>query len=47
MHDKLIQKLEILSDAAKYDASCASGSAGKRQAGKLDKAGIGSPALSI
>ena len=42
MHDKLIQKLEILSDAAKYDASCASGSAGKRQAGKLDKTGIGS-----
>jgi len=42
MHDKLIQKLEILSDAAKYDASCASGSAGKRQADKSDKSGIGS-----
>ncbi|VEL98125.1 putative DNA modification/repair radical SAM protein [Alteromonas sp. 76-1] len=42
MHDKLIQKLEILSDAAKYDASCASGTAGKRKAGKTDKTGIGS-----
>ncbi|WP_394221278.1 putative DNA modification/repair radical SAM protein [Alteromonas gracilis] len=42
MHDKLIQKLEILSDAAKYDASCASGSAGKRKADKNDKTGIGS-----
>ncbi|MBT0587040.1 putative DNA modification/repair radical SAM protein [Alteromonas oceanisediminis] len=42
MHDKLIQKLEILSDAAKYDASCASGSAGKRKAGKTEKTGIGS-----
>ncbi|NMH60591.1 putative DNA modification/repair radical SAM protein [Alteromonas ponticola] len=42
MHDKLIQKLEILSDAAKYDASCASGSAGKRKAAKTDKTGIGS-----
>ena len=42
MYDKLIQKLEILSDAAKYDASCASGSAGKRKAGKTDKTGIGS-----
>jgi putative DNA modification/repair radical SAM protein len=42
MHDKLIQKLEILSDAAKYDASCASGSAGKRKAGTTDKTGIGS-----
>lgn len=42
MHDKLIQKLEILSDAAKYDASCASGSAGKRKADKSDKTGIGS-----
>nr|WP_136252155.1 putative DNA modification/repair radical SAM protein [Ningiella ruwaisensis] len=42
MQDKLIQKLEILSDAAKYDASCASGSAGKRKAGKTDKTGIGS-----
>ena len=42
MQDKLIQKLEILSDAAKYDASCASGSAGKRKAGKTDVKGIGS-----
>ena len=42
MQDKLIQKLEILSDAAKYDASCASGSAGKRKAGKTDAKGIGS-----
>jgi putative DNA modification/repair radical SAM protein len=42
MHDKLIQKLEILSDAAKYDASCASGTAGRRKAGKTDKTGIGS-----
>ena len=42
MQDKLIQKLEILSDAAKYDASCASGSAGKRKAGKTDPKGIGS-----
>ncbi|AFT78790.1 Radical SAM [Alteromonas macleodii str. 'Black Sea 11'] len=42
MQDKLIQKLEILSDAAKYDASCASGSAGKRKAGKTDSKGIGS-----
>ncbi len=42
MHDKLIQKLEILSDAAKYDASCASGTAGKRKASKTDKTGIGS-----
>ena len=42
MQDKLIQKLEILSDAAKYDASCASGSAGKRKAGKTDQKGIGS-----
>ena len=42
MHDKLIQKLEILSDAAKYDASCASGSADKRKADKNDKTGIGS-----
>lgn len=42
MQNKLIQKLEILSDAAKYDASCASGSAGKRKAGKTDSKGIGS-----
>ncbi len=42
MTDKLSQKLEILSDAAKYDASCASGTAGKRKAGKNDKTGIGS-----
>jgi putative DNA modification/repair radical SAM protein len=39
--DKVSQKLEILADAAKYDASCASGSAGKRSAGKNDT-GIGS-----
>jgi len=42
MPDKLTKKLEILSDAAKYDASCASGTAGKRKAGKNDKTGIGS-----
>ena len=42
MPDKIQTKLEILSDAAKYDASCASGSAGKRKAGKNDKSGIGS-----
>ena len=30
MSDKLATKLEILADAAKYDASCASGTAGKR-----------------
>lgn len=41
MSDKILQKLEILADAAKYDASCASGTAGKRSAGKDDK-GIGS-----
>lgn len=41
MSDKILQKLEILADAAKYDASCASGSAGKRAAGKNDQ-GIGS-----
>lgn len=41
MTDKLTTKLEILSDAAKYDASCASGTAGKRQVGKNNK-GIGS-----
>lgn len=42
MTDKLATKLEVLSDAAKYDASCASGTAGKRTAGKNDKKGIGS-----
>ncbi len=34
MADKVLKKLEILADAAKYDASCASGTAGKRQAKK-------------
>lgn len=42
MSDKTLKKLEILADAAKYDASCASGTAGKRSAGKSDKKGIGS-----
>jgi len=42
MSNKLLNKLEILADAAKYDASCASGSAGKRAAGKSDGKGIGS-----
>lgn len=41
MSDKIEKKLEILSDAAKYDASCASGTAGKRHAKKGEK-GIGS-----
>ncbi len=41
MCDKITKKLEILADAAKYDASCASGTAGKRSAGKNDT-GIGS-----
>jgi putative DNA modification/repair radical SAM protein len=41
MQDKIKTKLEILADAAKYDASCASGNAGKRKAGAKDK-GIGS-----
>lgn len=41
MRDALMKKLEILSDAAKYDASCASGTAGKRAAQKGD-GGIGS-----
>src|ERR1044071_7224462 len=41
MSDKILNKLEILADAAKYDASCASGTAGKRQAQKGDK-GLGS-----
>lgn len=36
MSDKLLSKLEILADAAKYDASCSSGSGGKRAAGKSD-----------
>lgn len=39
--DKLTEKLEILADAAKYDASCASGTAGKRAAKKGEK-GVGS-----
>lgn len=42
MYDKLLNKLEILADAAKYDASCASGGAGKRAAGKKDGKGLGS-----
>lgn len=42
MSDKILKKLGILADAAKYDASCASGSAGKRAAGKNDSSGIGS-----
>ena len=41
MDDILAQKLAILADAAKYDASCASGTAGQRSAGKGEK-GIGS-----
>lgn len=41
MQDKITKKLEILADAAKYDASCASGTAGKRAAKKGEK-GIGS-----
>lgn len=41
MSDNTLKKLEILADAAKYDASCASGSAGKRSAGRGEK-GIGS-----
>ncbi len=41
MSDKLTTKLEILADAAKYDASCASGTAGKREA-KAGGSGIGS-----
>jgi putative DNA modification/repair radical SAM protein len=41
MSDKIAMKLEILADAAKYDASCASGNAGKRKAGKGEK-GLGS-----
>lgn len=39
--DRLNRKLQILADAAKYDASCASGTAGKRSAKKGEK-GIGS-----
>ena len=42
MHDKIAMKLEILADAAKYDASCASGTAGRRQAAQDDKKSIGS-----
>lgn len=42
MSDKILDKLEILADAAKYDASCASGSAGKRSANKSDNKGLGS-----
>lgn len=42
MSDKLTNKLKILSDAAKYDASCASGTAGKRKTAHNDKKGIGS-----
>lgn len=41
MQDKITKKIEILADAAKYDASCASGTAGKRSA-KKDEKGIGS-----
>ncbi len=41
MDDRIASKLAILADAAKYDASCASGTAGKREAQKGDK-GIGS-----
>ena len=41
MHETIAAKLEILADAAKYDASCASGGAGKRNAEKGD-GGIGS-----
>lgn len=41
MHDSISEKLKILADAAKYDASCASGGAGKRAAEKGD-GGIGS-----
>ncbi len=42
MSDKIMTKLEILADAAKYDASCASGTAGKRSADKKDNKGLGS-----
>src|SRR3982751_6170576 len=41
LEDNLSQKLKILAGAAKYDASCASGGAGKRSAKKED-GGIGS-----
>ncbi len=44
MDEKLTTKLRILSDAAKYDASCASSGAPKRAAG-LD--GIGSTSNGI
>ena len=43
MEQKLVHKLRILADAAKYDASCASSGAGKRVGGK---AGLGSTAPS-
>jgi putative DNA modification/repair radical SAM protein len=42
MSDKILKKLDILADAAKYDASCASGSAGKRSASNGDNKSIGS-----
>jgi putative DNA modification/repair radical SAM protein len=42
--DKLADKLRILSDAAKYDASCASSGAAKRVAGKN---GLGSTSTGI
>lgn len=41
MQDRITAKLAILADAAKYDASCASGTAGKREAKQGEK-GIGS-----
>ena len=41
MQDTLAKKLEILADAAKYDASCASGGAGQRAA-KKGESGLGS-----
>ena len=40
MSERLIEKLAILADAAKYDASCASSGAGKRNS--LGSGGIGS-----
>lgn len=40
--DDLAKKLAILADAAKYDASCSSGGAGKRSAGKGEGKGLGS-----
>ena len=44
MDDKLVKKLQILSDAAKYDASCASSGAKKRVA---DPGGLGSTSNGI